>query len=66
MKRICFTLLILFGLLSLGSCVVSSKLYDAKCIELEASEQQRINDRTAFDLKDQMCRETCVILNEQV
>ena len=53
MKKIFFTLLVLF---SLSSCVVSSKLYDAKCLELEASEAQRINDRTVFDMKDEICR----------
>ena len=55
MKKLLFLIMIL----TLSSCVVSSKLYDEKCLELEASEQQRINDRAAFDLKDEICRTKC-------
>ena len=55
MKNIILILMIL----TLSSCMVSQKTYDAKCAELEASELQRINDQKSFDIKDQLCRTKC-------
>ena len=55
MKNIFLILMIL----TLSSCMVSQKAYDAKCTELESSELQRINDQKAFDMKDQLCRTKC-------
>ena len=63
MKKYIFLITIL---LTLSSCMVSSKLYNEKCAELEASEQQRINDRTVFDMKDEVCRTKCANLLKEI
>ena len=55
MKNIILILMIL----TLSSCMVSKKAYDAKCCELEEVKAQAASEKKAFDMKDQLCRTKC-------
>ena len=46
-------------ILTLSSCMVSQKAYDAKCAELDACQHERVVDNKAFDMKDHLCRTKC-------
>ena len=52
-------ILIITIILTLSSCMVSQKAYDAKCAELDACQHERVADQKAFDMKDHLCRTKC-------
>ena len=52
MKNLFITVLIL----TLSSCMVSKKAYDAKCCELEEVKADATAEKKAFDMKDHICR----------
>ena len=52
-------------ILTLSSCMVSKKVYDAKCCELEEVKANAAAEKKAFDMKDHLCRTKCAdLINE--
>ena len=52
MKKLLFIVMIL----TLSSCMVSKKVYDKKCCEVDELKAQMKSDKAVYDYQDELCR----------
>ena len=43
-------------ILTLSSCMVSKKVYDKKCCEVDELKAQMESDKSIYEYKDELCR----------
>ena len=43
-------------ILTLSSCMVSKKIYDKKCCEVDELKAQMESDKSIYEYKDELCR----------
>ena len=53
-------------LLLLSSCMVSKKLYDKKCCEVDELKAQMKSDKAVYDYQDELCRRVAYELQLQL
>ena len=59
-------LLFLFMILTLSSCMVSKKVYDKKCCEVDELKAQMKSDKAVYDYQDELCRRVAYELQLQL
>jgi hypothetical protein len=62
MKKLLFIVMIL----TLSSCMVSKKLYDKKCCEVDELKAQMKSDKAVYDYQDELCRRVAYELQLQL
>ncbi len=62
MKKLLFIVMIL----TLSSCMVSKKVYDKKCCEVDELKAQMESDKSTYDYKDELCRRVAYELQLQL
>jgi len=62
MKKLLFIVMIL----TLSSCMVSKKVYDKKCCEVDELKAQMKSDKAVYDYQDELCRRVAYELQLQL
>jgi hypothetical protein len=62
MKKLLFIVMIL----TLSSCMVSKKVYDKKCCEVDELKAQLKSDKAVYDYQDELCRRVAYELQLQL
>ena len=62
MKKLLFIVMIL----TLSSCMVSKKVYDKKCCEVDELKAQMKSDKDVYDYQDELCRRVAYELQLQL
>ena len=62
MKKLLFIVMIL----TLSSCMVSKKVYDKKCCEVDELKAQIKSDKAVYDYQDELCRRVAYELQLQL
>ena len=53
-------------ILTLSSCMVSKKVYDKKCCEVDELKAQMKSDKAVYDYQDELCRRVAYELQLQL
>ena len=53
-------------ILTLSSCMVSKKVYDKKCCEVDELKAQIKSDKAVYDYQDELCRRVAYELQLQL
>ena len=59
-------LLFIVMILTLSSCMVSKKVYDKKCCEVDELKAQMKSDKAVYDYQDELCRRAAYELQLQL
>ena len=59
-------ILAILMVLTLSSCMVSQKVYDAKCAEYDATISELKIENDAWKWKDQLCREHVLTITNEL